>query len=280
MEVNAGLRTFNAGEAVEAYRRVKLDSSMDVIYADADDIGIGITEAKAAHDEAVTVKLWSYAGTRKMTCSAGVDIGDTLYATDDGKVEDTHTADGPSLGVALQAGSANNAIIEVVMDTDRGGGIYTAIASSIDVENTVTETAFSTGSKTIDASKLRAGDVLHVVAQGIVTDQNGSDTQTVKLYVGTEEIVTTGAVTVADNDVFLIDAYVTVRIAGASGHVQACGVVGLGVPGTVTAKPFRKADAAEDLSGDVAITVKATASAAHADNEINLDTFIVDVIRQ
>lgn len=279
-ENDLGLRTFTSGEALAIYRRVKLNSSQVVVYADADDIGIGTTTAAAADASAVTVKLWGYPGTRKMVCSAAVDIGDTLYGADDGKVNDVATTDGPSLGTALQAGSANNAIIEVIPNEEGRGLLNAAIADSTDVENTVTETAFSTGSRTIDGASLVAGDVLHVIANARVTDNNSSDTLTLKLYLGTEEICTTGAVDVADADVGYIDAYITVRVAGVSGNVQATGVVALGVAGTVTAKPFRKAGAAEDLSGDVAIAVKATWSAAHADNEVNLETFIVEKIRQ
>ena len=279
-ENDTGLRDFTAGEALAIYRRVKLDSSQQAVYADADDVGIGTTINAAASADSVTVKLWNYPGTRKMTCSAAVDIGDTLYGADDGKVNDVATTDGPSVGTALQAGSANAAVIEVIPIVDRGGLINAAVADSTDVENTVTETAFSTGSRTIDASKLIAAHCIHVIAQARVTDENSTDTLTVKLYVGTEEICTTGAVNSADEDIVYIDAYITVRIAGASGHLQACGLVANGVIGTVTAKPFRKADAAEDLSGDVAIAVKATWSVANADNEVNLETYIVEIIRQ
>jgi len=279
-ENETGLRDFTAGEALAIYRRVKLNSSQQAVYADADDVGIGSTINAAASAGSVTVKLWNHPGTRKLTCSAAVDIGDILYGADDGKVSDVPTTDGPSVGIALQAGSANLAVIEVIPQVDRGGLVNAAIADSTDVENTTTETAFSTGSRTIDGSKLVAGDVIHVVAQARVTDQNSTDTLTVKLYLGTEEICTTGAVDSADEDIVLIDAYITVRIAGASGHLQACGVVANGVIGTVTAKPFRKADAAENISGDVAIAVKATWSVAHADNEVNLETFIIQVIRQ
>lgn len=281
MEVNTnGIRTFTAGEALEAYRRVKLDSNQAVVYADADDIGIGTTEASAANAASVAVKLWSAPGTRKFTCSAAVDIGDTLYGADDGKVNDVHTSDGPALGIALQAGSANLAIIEAIVDMDRGGIIYAAVTDSTDVENTVTETAFSTGSKTIDGAKLRAGDVIEVIARAYVLDNNSTDTLTVKLYAGTEEIVTTGAVDAADADIVYIHAFITVRIAGSGGHLSASGVVANGVEGTVTAKPFRKDDAAEDLSGDVAIAAKATWSVAHADNEVYLEDFIVILHRQ
>jgi len=279
-ENTSGIRTFTAGEALIAYARVKLDSSQEVVYADADDVGIGTTEAIAAHDDPVAVRLWSAPGTRKMVCSAAVDIGDTLYGADDGKVNDVHTTDGPALGIALQAGSANLAVIEVVPEQDRGGLVLASIADSTEVENTTVETAFSTGSKTIDGAKLKAGDVIEVIARAYVLDNNSTDTLTGKLYLGTEEIVATPAVDSADADIVFIHAWITVRIAGAGGHISASGLVANGVEGTVTAKPFRKDDAAEDLSGDVAIALKATWSVAHADNEVYLEDFIVILHRQ
>jgi hypothetical protein len=278
-ENRTGIRTFTSGEALEAYRRVKLDSSGNVVYADADDVGIGITEEAVAITTPVAVRMHGHPGTRKMVCSAAVAAYATVYGTDDGKVDDA-AGGGPAIGVALAAGSANLSVIEVLPATELGGLIHAAVADSTDVENTVTETAFSTGSKTIDGAKLRAGDVIEVIARAYVLDNNGADTLTVKLYAGTEEIVTTGAVDSADADIVYIHAFITVRIAGSGGHVSASGVVANGVEGTVTAKPFRKDDAAEDLSGDVAIAVKATWSAAHADNEVYLEDFIVILHRQ
>jgi hypothetical protein len=151
--------------------------------------------------------------------------------------------------------------------------VYSNQASGTSVENTTTETVLAT--KTINGALLKVGDVIEVIGHVWVEDNNSTDTLTVKLYVGTEEIVTTGAVDVADNDVGYIHAHIVVTAIGASGAVRATGVVGLGVPGTVTAKPFRKASATEDISGNIAIAMKATWSVAHADNECEMEEFIV-----
>ena len=65
------------------------------------------------------------------------------------------------------------------------------------LENTTTATDFDT-SKTIDGANLLPGDVLEVMVRVWVEDQNLTDTLTLDLYLGTEKIVTTGAVDVAD----------------------------------------------------------------------------------
>lgn len=280
---NDGIKTFAAGEALEAHRRVKLNgtTTTQVVYADADDEGIGTTLEKVDNGDHVAVRMHGDPGTHKVTCSAAVDAGDILYGTDDGKVEDTTTADGPGLYVALEAGSADGAIIEAIPLPAGSGSrvLYANLADSAEVENTTTETAFDK-SKTIDGASLKVGDVLEIIASANVVDNNSTDTLTLKLYVGTEEIISTGAVDVADGDVGFIHAFVVVRVVGSSGKISATGVHGLGVPGTVTAKPFMKAEATEDISGDVAITVKATWSVAHADNEVELENLIIIKHRQ
>jgi hypothetical protein len=184
------------------------------------------------------------------------------------------------MGKTVSAAGANDRHCYVALNERKVGNISAAsanVAASAEVENTTDETAFDKKATLVGAS-LSAGDVIRIRAQGKVNDNNAADTLNVKLKVGTEEIVATGAVDVADGDLFYIDAAVVVRIAGAGGHLCACGVVALGVPGTVTAKPFAKADAAEDLSGSIDVTVTATWSAAHADNEVQLDNLIVEVV--
>ena len=153
-----------------------------------------------------------------------------------------------------------------------------AIADATSVENTTTETAFDNALTYLDG--LQPGDVIEVIARVWVEDNNSSDTLTLKLYVGTQEIVTTGAVDVADDDVGFIHAWITVRATGASGKLSATVLHALGVPGTVTAKPARLDEAAEDLSGAVAVQMKATWSVAHADNECQCEDWIVMVHRR
>lgn len=151
------------------------------------------------------------------------------------------------------------------------------VANSDTLTNWTTAAAFSKKA-TLNGALLAAGDVIKVRASVYVLKSNSTDTLNIKLLVGTEEICATGAVNIADGDVGYIDAEVVVRIAGASGHLSACGTTALGVVGTVTAKPFDKADAAEDLSSSVDVTVTATCSVANTDNQVYLTNLIVTVV--
>ena len=277
-----GIKSFTAGEALAVWRRVKLTagSGTQVEYADAEDKAIGITQAAAASGAQVAVRMLNCPGTFKATCAGAVSIGDHLYGAADGKVDDSTTASGEAVLIALEAATADGDIIETMPVLVGGSALlYANLADSAEVENTVTETAFDV-SKTIKGAELQVGDVLEVLARAYVVDNNSTDTLELKLYVGTEVIVTTGAVDVADADIGYIHAFITVRATGASGSIAASGVVALGVPGTVTAKPFRKDAATEDISGDVEIAVKATWSVAHADNEVELENLIVIHHRQ
>lgn len=206
------------------------------------------------------------------------DIGKPVYASDDATL--TLTAGSNSrVGFVWKYVAANTAIIEFTpAEIGESAIAYSATAASAEVENTTDETAFDK-SKTLDGSQFAAGDVIRIRAQGVVVDNNSTDTLTVKLYLGTEEIVSTGAVDVADGDIFYIDCDIVVRTTGATGTIVAAGVVGLGVIGTVTAKPFLKAQATEDISGNVAVALKATWSVAHADNEVRLDILNVQVLK-
>lgn len=154
---------------------------------------------------------------------------------------------------------------------------YSSIAESAEVENTTTETAFDK-SYTIPANTLKAGDILRVKACAFVVDNNSTDTLTLRLKIGSTTIIATAAVDVADNDVGLIEADILIRTIGGSGTLVAYGTQGLGVPGTVTAKLFRKASTAVDTTATQAITVTAEWSVAHADNEVSLTALVVEHI--
>jgi hypothetical protein len=276
-----GLRAFVAGEALEAFRRVKFTTSETVVYADANDTWIGTTEAAVASGAPVTVKMRSAPGTRKMVCASSATIGSRVYGADDGKVDDVATG-GMAIGTLLDAPSAAGIVGEVALDneSDKGGLVYAIVADSSNHTDTTTETTFSNGSKTLQGADFKVGDVIAVRALVNVPSTNSTDTLNIKLYIGTEEICATGALNVTNDDVAYIDAQIVVRALGASGAVAAAGVTSIGVIGTATAKPFRKAQATEDLSSTVAVAVKATWSVAHADNDCDLEHFTVQLIRQ
>lgn len=273
-ENEGGIRSYVAGEALEAYRRVRLNSSGQVVYADANEHHIGTTtDAQPTSGAMVAVKMKNYPGTRKMVAAGAITSGAKVYGAADGKVNDAEAGLGPCVGTALEAADSGS-VFEVDPVAPAAALAYSNVADSAQVENTTTVTAFDK-SHTIPASELQVGDVIEVIARAFVEDNNSTDTLEIKLLANTEEIVTTGAVDSADNDIAYIHAFITVRALGASGALSASGVVANGVPGTVTAKPFRKAQATEDIAAGIAITVTAGWSVAHADNEVELEDLIV-----
>lgn len=114
------IKTFIAGEALAAKRRVRImtDSPAtvtdppEVVYADAGEDWIGVTEYAAADGEFVAVKLNNSAGTFEITCvvSAAIARGTVLYGAADGKVSDSSS--GTAQGISLVAGISGD-IIEV-----------------------------------------------------------------------------------------------------------------------------------------------------------------------
>jgi len=114
-----GPRTFLAGEALEAYRRVKIKSNTttsppEVVYADAGEACMGVTLAPAKSGEAVTVKALNDSGTTLVTAADSFAIGATLYGANDGKVSDS--ASGSAQFKALEAATADGDVIEAVVD--------------------------------------------------------------------------------------------------------------------------------------------------------------------
>lgn len=105
------VKTFTAGEALEAYRRVKY-SSGTVMYADEGEYSIGITEHSCSSGAHVSVRLANAQGTRKVTAAGTFSQGAALYAADDGKVDDA--AVGTTIGTALEAATAAGDVIEMI----------------------------------------------------------------------------------------------------------------------------------------------------------------------
>lgn len=116
---NEGVKTFIAGEDLEARRRVKIESGTtsdppEVVYADAGEDFIGVTEYAVKDGQPVAVKLKSAPGTFEIECVVDTAIarGTVLYGAADGKVSDASS--GSAQGVAVEVG-ADNAHIEVVL---------------------------------------------------------------------------------------------------------------------------------------------------------------------
>jgi hypothetical protein len=116
---NEGTKSFVADEKLEAHRRVKIDTTNTtavppkVLYADAGEDYIGVTEFSAATGDLVSVKMNDAPGTFEIECtvSSAINVGTTLYGAADGKVSDA--SNGTAQGIALQQTATSNEHIEV-----------------------------------------------------------------------------------------------------------------------------------------------------------------------
>ena len=111
-QYNIGSKAFVAGEALEANRRVKLSagSGSQVEYADAGEDFIGITSAKAALNEHVTVDLKTSGRTFKMVALDAIAVGGDFYGTDDGKI--SAVVSGSIQGKVLEASADDLEVVE------------------------------------------------------------------------------------------------------------------------------------------------------------------------
>jgi hypothetical protein len=155
--------------------------------------------------------------------------------------------------------------------------VYSSTVPSASVTNTVIETTFDQF-YTIPANRLRAGDLIRVRAQGIVTSSNATDTLDIHLEIGGQQVLATGAVDVSNSDIFVIDAVATIRATGMPGTMVAAGWVALGTEGMVTAKAGKLVGGSINTTIARDVFVSATWSAASAANSVRLDLFTVEIL--
>lgn len=164
----------------------------------------------------------------------------------------------------------------------RGGPVYRNLAASTAHSNTTTEALFDT-QYSIPANTLKAGSLIKVRFQGIATATNGTDTLTIKLYIGGlsgTAILTGTATDVANNNIFAGEAMIVIRTAGASGTLVAVG--------THTEVPAASGTAVHDITEITASTtidttaaqvigVGADWSVANSGNSARLDIMVVEI---
>jgi len=110
-----GPKTFTAGEDLEIYRRVKVESGStknppEVIYADAGEQAVGITLEAVDDQDTVSVQLFTKDGTLFGVAADTFSYAATLYAAADGKISDS--SNGSAIGIALEAATAAGDIVE------------------------------------------------------------------------------------------------------------------------------------------------------------------------
>jgi len=110
MSWNNGIATFKAGEDLEAKRRVKIESGTtndppEIVYADAGEDFIGVTEYAVADGDMVAVKMNNAPGIFEIECivDSAIGRGTVLYGAADGKVSDESS--GTAQGISIEVGA-------------------------------------------------------------------------------------------------------------------------------------------------------------------------------
>ena len=215
-ENTTGYMAFTAGEALEAHRRVKI-SAATVVYADADAVGIGVTQHACANAGLVTVKLWSAPGTFMVEASAAIAAGAALLATADGKVDDGDAGALLCPISALQSASAGGNIIDANLELTRDTpnvGATTSAADALAIPITHRVVAKTTGGDA-EALTLANGTPGQRLLIYLAVDGGGDGTLTPTTKTGFATIVFADA---KDNvDLEYVDNTIGWIIVGAAG---------------------------------------------------------------
>lgn len=208
------------------------------------------------------------------------DIGRKVFATDDNAFSFTQAAAATYIGRVIGAESSTKAIVMCQTISELEELRYSLAAAGTALTNSTTRTALA--SFTIKGGMLRANSRIRVRAQVIATATNSTDTLLLDIggaVGGTPASLVAGTATdVADNNIGVIDADLTIRTIGASGtlvgfaHISTLAASG-------TAAPVEKliASTTIDTTADLVLGVYGTWSVASASNSCRADVFNVDV---
>jgi len=163
-----------------------------------------------------------------------------------------------------------------------GGLAYAnvAVSATPDVSVDHSEAVFDK-SYTIPANTIKAGTVLKIRAWGKVVDNNDADTLTVQLRIGGlagQSIVSSGAVDVEDNDIFVLDATVLCFAPGATATLHFAGMGMCDAPGSGLLAVAGATAGTVDTTGALDVVVTHDWSAAHEFNNVYLDGLVVEII--
>jgi len=162
-----------------------------------------------------------------------------------------------------------------------GGVVYNSVAASAAHAATTDEALFDK-QYSIPANTLKAGSVIKVLFQGIVTASNGADELTVKLYIGglSGTAILTGTATDAVNGhVFIGEATICIRTVGGSGTLVAVASGNIVPAATRVAVPVYQitASTAIDTTAAQVVGVGADWNSSNAGNSARFDIMVVEI---
>ena len=129
----------------------------------------------------------------------------------------------------------------------------------------------------IPGNTLEVGDIVRIKVFLTVVDSNGTDTLTPILNFGGTAIATGAALDVADSDIVYAWADVHVTATGSSGTMTAIGEIRTDALGAVHVIGATNLTS-KDTTGTLDVALNVDWDAAHADNEVRIDAFSVELV--
>ena len=160
-------------------------------------------------------------------------------------------------------------------DSKVGERLYTEAGTSREHENSTDATDLA--SYTIPADTLSVGDIVRIKVFATVVDQNSTNTLTPVLNFGGSAIATGAALVVADSDIIYAWADVHVTKTGSSGTCTAIAELRTDALGA-TVIIGQTALTSMDTTGGLAVALNVDWDAAHADNEVRIDTVSIELV--
>ena len=154
------------------------------------------------------------------------------------------------------------------------GGAFKTNVEDVTCNNTTSLN--TTGTTTILANSLVAGNAIHIVARGRVISSNNTDTLKAVLKIGTTTIQETATLDVENDDIVDLDCWIQIRTIGSTGTFVATGEFRTDNLGS-TRLPFTKTSTSIDTTTNQNITLGLQWSIGNSDNQYTQDTFIVMV---
>jgi len=184
--VEAAVRGFAAGAAIGQFLRVYLTASNTLALAGANDYGIGTMEdPSTAANEQVGVRLNSAQGSRKCVANGAITVGDPVYLAASGKVGASGSV---RYGTALEAATADNDIIEVLVDGNTGGVQHLRVrttTANVNAGATLLPAIPGRSYRLVDATMISiGGNAAGATAIRITGTQSASSVQLVSNTVG------------------------------------------------------------------------------------------------
>ena len=161
------------------------------------------------------------------------------------------------------------------LDNSLSQKLFSEAGTGREHENTTT--AADIFSYTIPANTLEVGDIVRIKVFCTVIDTNGTDTLTPVLNFGGSAIATGAAVDVADSDIVFAEADVHVTATGSSGTCTAIAEIRTDALGAVHVIA-QTALTSTDTTGGLAVALNMDWDAAHADNEVRIDTVSIELV--